>query len=109
MSNYETVFVKCVFSKGGFPTERLYRITDPHAKSAAGGLVPSYYCFDDRMKRLSDKAEPPEGKSVKGYLEALLIQHNGDGTVQLDLPDGKVLIVSPALLKDEVASVPLER
>ena len=109
MRNYDTVYVKCTLSKGGFPTERLYVVSLVDDLTKVSGLVPSHYCFDLLMKPHSKKQEPAAGRAVKGYLEALLIQHNADGTVQLDLPDGTALNVPVALLKDEGPSVPLKR
>src|SRR5262245_53249765 len=109
MLQYHTVYVKCQFSKGGFPTERLFRIDPQNGRKIISELVPSHDCFDLRMRSLSDKPEPPQGKMLQGFLEALLIRENADGTVQLDLPNGIAIDVPPALLKEETSGVPVER
>ena len=100
MPESDVVFVCCELSRGGFSSERVFRLKTIGDKEFVGS-APIQYCQTKARAPLKP-AEPEEGKSVPGFVAARVIRENGDDTVWLSFPDGSVAQVSKELIQQQI-------
>jgi hypothetical protein len=91
----EVVLIKCSFSRGGFPSELVFRIPVPGGELA--GVAPREYCFDLEKKPL--KSQPNRDEQVEGYVMGLWLGNGEDsGISRVNLPDNDVYEIPNKLL-----------
>jgi hypothetical protein len=82
------IAVRCRISRGGFSSERVFRVT------MASGVEhvtagPVEYFFDENQQRLQAD-QPPRGVTLAGYVTARVVEQKND-TVLVSVPSGEVL------------------
>jgi hypothetical protein len=108
MNGEKVVRVKCHFSRGGFPSERVFHIKAPGGGSLTG-TAPVEYCFAKDGTPL--RQEIPRGEQVDGYITGLLLGPAGSGkAVRVYLPDGEIYEIdnSQIIKNSEGAHVPVK-
>jgi hypothetical protein len=108
MPDEKVVWVKCQFSRGGFPTELLFHIPAP-AQGTYTGIAPRGYCYGQDWQPIRD--EVPRGQKLPGYLPGIAFgSAAADQPVRVYLPDGEVYEIERARLerKGEPAGVLLQ-
>ncbi len=107
MSRGEVVLVRCSFTRGGFPSERVFHIAAPGGELV--GVAPEDYCLDRNQKPIGSYLKPEE--RVEGYVVGLLLgQGETPATSRLNLPDNDIYEIPHALLvrNGEFAHVSLQ-
>ncbi len=103
------VAVRCRISRGGFSSERVFRVT------VAGGVehvgaAPVEYFFDEQQRRLPPD-QPPRGVTLQGFVAARVVEQT-NGTILVSVPSGEVLRVGTGEIiehpKGSRAHVPVE-
>lgn len=95
MPAYPTVLIPARISRGGFASERTYRIETPDGKGCVG-LAPWAYTFTAPNQRIEE--EPADGETINGFVQARVINGDPDGPAKVWLPDGEVCFVVRSLL-----------
>lgn len=106
MQKQGLVLVKCLFKRGGFPSELVFRIKVDGGE--LGGIASREYCFDEQKNLLT--ATLQKADKVSGYVAGLLLGDiEGTQTSRVYLPDSEVYDVANDLLvtNGELASVSL--
>jgi hypothetical protein len=90
LNNGTLVAVRCRISRGGFSSERVFRV------DIAGGVEhvaagPVEYFFDENQQHLQGD-QPPRGVTRAGYVTARVVEQKND-TVLVSVPSGEVLWV----------------
>lgn len=85
------VFVRCTFSPGGFPSEKVFRITDLDGGEWAG-TSPSHYCYAVDMQTILPDLE--KGEVVEGFLPGHVVGE------RVYLPNGEIYELPSYLLED---------
>jgi hypothetical protein len=86
MQTETVVWVKCRFSRGGFPTERVFHITGPDGGDYTG-IAPAKYCYAKDKKTLLP--QPRRGETVEGFLRGISIGETDTGLLRVNLPNGE--------------------
>jgi hypothetical protein len=90
MAPGDLVLVRCELARGGFSSERVFRV-----KTLAGGTLAGVadleYCFTAEKERLGAD-DPPAGKTVRGFVAARVIRPE-NGSFLISVPDGSVASV----------------
>jgi hypothetical protein len=108
MPEEKVVWVKCQFSRGGFPTELVFHIAAP-GQGTYTGVAPVGYCYGEDW--LPVRGEVLRGKMIPGYLPGIAFgSAPADKPVRVYLPDGEVYEIDRNLIerKAEPARVLLE-
>jgi hypothetical protein len=108
MAPERVVHVKCEFSRGGFPTERVFHIRAPGGGRFMGA-APVEYCFAPDGTPL--RSEPARGEKVEGYVTGLVLGPSDEGTaVRAYLPNGEIYEVGRDVIEElpEATHVPVE-
>jgi hypothetical protein len=92
MPTGELVYVRCHFTRGGFSSERVFRLTTARDEEFVGS-APLKYCQTAGGQPLSPE-QPAEGARVAGRVAARVIRSEPDGSAWLSFPDGSVAQVS---------------
>jgi hypothetical protein len=101
------VFVKCKIERSPFSDERIFSLALPDDSEHIGAA--SYiYLTDSKGRRLKED-EPARGKSIQGWVQAILIREEGD-TFLVSFPDGSVVSVAKGAVKvgKEAPDVPVQ-
>ena len=106
MPRGELVLVKCSFTRGGFPSELVFRIP-ARGGGEYDGVAPRDYCFGHDKRPLT--AQLKRGEKVEGYVAGLLLEEREDASL-VNLPDNEVYEVpNSALVRNgELAHVSLQ-
>jgi hypothetical protein len=108
MPREEVVFVKCEFTRGGFPTELVFHVAAPKGGTYVGA-APVAYCRGKDRRPL--QGEIARGTRVQGFLPGVALGLiDRDAPTRVYLPDGEVYEIGSNLLerKEEAARVPLQ-
>jgi hypothetical protein len=110
MPESDLVFIRCQLSRGGFSSERVFRLDlgkDDQGKGKVFlGSAPVQYCQTEAGKPLKPD-EPPPGKRIPGQVAARIVRENQDQTVWLSFPDGSVTQVPvPLLVTPKIGKTP---
>jgi hypothetical protein len=88
------IALHCRLSPGMFSSERAFRVqlanNDTH-----NSVTPQHYCWNNEGRLLAD-AEPTG--EIDGLIAARLVDQLSDGQCIVEVPDGEVLAVEPALV-----------
>jgi hypothetical protein len=84
----DPVYVRCQLSRGGFSSERVFRLTAAGGEEFVGS-APLPYCQTAGGKPLTPE-QPPEGVRMHGRVAARVIRRDSDGSAWLSFPDGSV-------------------
>lgn len=95
------VWVKCEFSRGGFPTERIFRIKSPQG-GIYRGVAPSGYCYGTDKKALGDAAFDKD--RVPGRLPGIAYGTGAGGTTRVQLPDGEIYDLGDDVIEAQPAA-----
>src|SRR5262245_9868474 len=96
MQTEQAVLVKCLLSRGGFPSERVFYISAPE-EGWYTGIAPATYCYAKDRNR---QAEPARGEKVEGYVVGIALGESAPGQpVRVYLPDGNVYDIDEALIE----------
>jgi hypothetical protein len=95
MERERVVLVKCRLSRGGFPSECVFRVTEP-GNGPLTGTAPLHYCYDANHNRL--QAEIAANQEIEGAVAGVEIEPRKPGDVRVYLPDGEVYVVNPNLI-----------
>ena len=85
------IAIRCRISRGGFSSERVFRVTTPE-KVEHVGAAPVEYFFDENQQGLPLEP-PPRGVSLPGLVAARVVEQNHN-TVLVSVPSGEVLRVA---------------
>jgi hypothetical protein len=88
MSTNDLVYVRCQLSRGGFSSERVFRLASLREEEFVGS-APLKYCQTATGEPL-DADQPPEGSRLPGRVAARIIRKDGEGGVWLSFPDGSI-------------------
>lgn len=95
MEKGTVVVVPCLFSRGGFPNERVFAIaSDGRGKTC--GVADVDYCQREDGAGLGD--EPAPGETIEGQLIGVVVRAI-DGNLLVHLPDGEVYELAQAQVK----------
>jgi hypothetical protein len=83
--------VHCQLSRGGFSSQRVFRVKTADNQTIAG-VADLDYCYAEDTTPL-DADQPPEGKRVAGLVAARIVAEEDKDKVLISVPDGKVLAV----------------
>ena len=92
----ETFALRCQLSRGGFSSERVFRVRAVNGAQFIG-VAPPEYCFTEQGKPIGPD-EPAPGTSMPGLVTARKVRTAADGTLLVSVPDGSVVSVRPELL-----------
>src|SRR5207244_1812823 len=79
---------------GMFSSERIFKVQLANGETYSG-ITPRHFCWNDNREPLGEK-EPD--KEVDGMVAARLIEQRQDGQCIVEVPDGEVLAVDPAVV-----------
>jgi hypothetical protein len=97
------VLIQCELSRGGFSSERVFRIEAADGGTLVG-VADLSYCYDRAGERLKPD-QPAAGKRVHGLVSARVIREEGDA-VLLSVPDGSVAsVLRGVIVKEGLARV----
>jgi hypothetical protein len=103
------VAVRCRISRGGFSSERVFRVLVDGGVEHVGA-APVEYFFDEQQRRLSSD-QPQRGVTLLGFVAARVVEQT-NGAVFVSAPSGEVLRVGAAEIieypKGSRAHVPVE-
>jgi hypothetical protein len=72
------LIVRCRISRGGFSSERVFRVTLAN-KEQHIGAAPVEYFLTEKQSRLAPDQAPERGIQIKGFIEARLIRNEPGG------------------------------
>ncbi len=91
MPKIDEIGLHCLLSRGGFFSERVFRVPLADGKEQHVGATPAEYCFTPEGQPLAlDKVE--KGASVPGIVAARIVSQE-NGTLWVSVPDGEVIPV----------------
>jgi len=91
MDRGSLILVRCEISRGGFPSEKVFRLTQSDG-TVHIGAAPAGYFFTTAKKRFKPGEPAERGEWVPGFLAARVIQES-DGTLLVSVPLADVLSV----------------
>jgi hypothetical protein len=108
MPESDLVYVPCEISRGGFSSERVFRVdlgtnADGSRKTFLGS-APLPYCRTSSGKPLGPD-EPPPGKRIPGFVAARVIRKENE-TAWLSFPDGSVAQVPEKIVETKAGKTP---
>ena len=107
MRRNEQYQVQCVFTRGPFPHERAFWITDPSGNGYYRGLAYIGYCFAiDGVTQLPDD-EPPHGSKIEGRLVVRVLEKASGGLVTVEVPSGETCDIRQSQLIEVAPYVPV--
>jgi hypothetical protein len=86
------VAVNCAISRGGFSSERVFRITLADGEEHVGA-APVQYFFDETATRLSPD-KPLRGETLLGLVTGRVVDTEGQDVYLVSVPSGEVLRVN---------------
>ena len=95
MAVEELVAVECKISRGGFSSERQFRIALSEGEHI--GLAPVEYCYTRQGEPLGGQA-PSRATPLDGLVAARVLEQDAAGKVLIYLPDGEVVSIDAALI-----------
>lgn len=104
MERGNLVHLECELGRGGFDSERVYRIKRSGAPELVG-LAPVHYCWTASGDRLPDGV--PQRKTTINGLVAGRVMANGGNIAKVELPDGQMItVVASSVCKRPVEPYP---
>jgi hypothetical protein len=95
------VAVRCAISRGGFSSERVFRVRLADGGEYVGvGPVP--YFFTDQKEPLSADQPAQRGERIPGHVAAYILGNGTQEALTVYVPSGDVLVVKAA----EVSNYP---
>lgn len=95
----EIVLVKCRFSRGGFPAERVFHIQGSQG-GIFSGIAPVDYCYSQDRTPL--RGDIPRGEKVDGLLAGVTLgTKNGDEALRVYLPNSEVYDIDSDLIESQ--------
>ncbi len=91
----QLVALPCKLAPGGFSGERVFEVELANGE-AYRGLAPRPFCWNGQGRIVG--AGEPSGE-VAGMVAARVVDELDDGQVIVEVPDGAVIAVDPALVK----------
>lgn len=86
------VYVKVLLSRGGFPSECLFRIDE----ISLSGIVPIDYCLDEHHKQLP--GEIPQGQTIPGFVVGLELLPRAKSDARVYLPNAELYLIKSSLV-----------
>ncbi len=98
------VTARCRISRSGFPSERVFRVTQADGTEHIGAAPANYFFGADGSRLLADQ---PAQRLVQipGFVAARVLNRTDDGTLLLSVPSGEVLWVQPSEVVDHPNNV----
>lgn len=98
MDREKIVFVRCSLSRGGFPSECVFRVSSFDGGTLAG-VAPAHYCYKTDGNRIQDQ-DLQDGE-IEGLVAGLEINREAGIFSVVYMPDGELYkvredLVSPA-------------
>jgi hypothetical protein len=104
------VAVRCRITRGGFSSERVFRVTLTDSTEYVGA-APAEYFFDEFEKPLPPD-QPPRGVTKLGVVAGRVVGGEGQDGVLVSVPSGEVLKIDPRQIagspKDSTAHVSVQ-
>src|SRR5438034_7247352 len=101
MTPESLVAVRCRISRGGFSSERVFRVTVANGEEYIGA-APVDYFFDESKGPLPPEQPRERGSSVPGFVAGRVIEREPNGICVVSVPSGEVLRVGV----DEISEYP---
>jgi hypothetical protein len=94
--------VKCRVSRGGFSSERVFRVRLANGAEHVGA-APVDYFLTEQGERLSPDEPGQRGTQVAGWLVGRLVREEPGGNALVSVPSGEVLLLPGEAIRNGAA------
>jgi hypothetical protein len=105
MSSDQLIRLPCKITRGGFPSERVFRLLLADG-SVHVGAAPIEYLFTADRTRLGPDVPTQKGVSIPGFVTARIVAVGPAETVLVSVPSGEVLRVNADAIGNHSAEAP---
>lgn len=94
----ESQFIPCIIERGGFSSERTFRIALPNGSELVG-TADVEYLTDEDGNAIPD-GQPEPGRPIRGRVQYRRLRSTHDGEVLIEVPSSDVVRLKTSQLVD---------